>query len=55
MVQTSPESETNKLKQIKTLLYLIIQWKILRRSEIIQCKNYQGFFQSASNCFLPTK
>ena len=55
MVQISPESDINKLKQIKTLLYRVIQWEILRRPEITQCRNCQGFFHSAANCFLPTK
>lgn len=55
MVQISPESDINKLKQIRTLVYRIIQWELLRRPEITQCRNCQGFFHSASNCYLPAK
>lgn len=55
MVQISPESDSNKLKQIRTLVYRIIEWELLRRPEITQCRNCQGFFHSASNCFLPAK
>lgn len=55
MIQISPESDVNLLKQIKVLLYRVVEWEMLRRPDITQCRNCQGFFHSASNCFLPTK
>lgn len=55
IVQISADSNINKLKTIKTLLHLCITWDQLRRPEITQCRNCQGFFHSAANCFLPAK
>lgn len=55
IVQVSADSNINKLKKIKTLLHLCITWEQLRRPEITQCRNCQGFFHSAANCFLPAK
>lgn len=55
LVQISSNSSINKLKQIKTLLYHCIRWEQLKHPEIPQCRNCQGFFHSASNCYLPPK
>lgn len=55
LVQISSNSSINKLKQIKTLLYRCIRWEQLKHPEIPQCRNCQGFFHSASNCYLPPK
>lgn len=55
LVQVTPESNVNQLKNIKALFYRCIKWEQVRRPEIPQCRNCQGFFHSAANCFLPTK
>lgn len=55
MVQVSPNSNINEVKNIKRLLHRCIYWERLRRPEIPQCRNCQGYFHSAANCFLPTK
>lgn len=55
LVQVSPGSNVNKLKNIKTLLYRCIKWEQLKRPEIPQCYNCQGFFHSAANCYLPAR
>lgn len=55
IVQISPESDSNNLKSIKAIDYRIIKWEQLKRPEITQCRNCQGYFHSASNCFLSPK
>lgn len=55
LVQVSLESHVNKLKEIKTLLHRCIKWEQVRRPEIPQCRNCQGFFHSAANCYLPRR
>lgn len=55
LVQISTESNVNDLKSIKGLLYRCIRWEALKKPEIPQCRNCQGFFHSASNCFLPSR
>lgn len=55
LVQVTATSNISKLKAIKTLLYRCISWEPLKREEIQQCRNCQGFFHSAANCYLPTK
>lgn len=55
LVQVSPETNINKLKNIKTLLYRTIKWEQVRKPEIPQCRNCQGFFHSAANCYLPSR
>lgn len=56
LVQISPESNLNKLKKtITTLRHCIITWEQVRRPEIPQCRNCQGFFHSAANCYLPRR
>lgn len=55
LVQISPESNINKLKNIKAILYRCVKWEHVRRPEIPQCRNCQGFFHSAANCYLPTR
>lgn len=52
IVQISPESDTRQLKNIRGILYRYIKWEPLKKPEIQQCRNCQGFFHSASNCFL---
>ena len=44
LVQVSPETNVNELKNIRTLLYRKIKWEQVRRSEIPQYRNSQGFF-----------
>lgn len=55
IVQISPESDINKLKSIRSVDYRIVTWEHLKRPEITQCRNCQGFNHSSSNCFLPHK
>lgn len=55
LVQVSPETNVNKLKNIKTLLHRMIKWEQVKRPEIPQCRNCQGFFHSAANCYLPRR
>lgn len=55
LVQISPDSSVYQLKNIKALLHRCIKWEQMRRPEIPQCRNCQGFFHSAANCFLQTK
>lgn len=55
LVQLSPESDTNELKNIKGILHHCIKWEPLKKPEIQQCRNCQGFFHSAANCFLPPR
>ena len=52
LVQLSPESNLNQLKSIQGLLHRRIRWEPLRKPEIPQCRNCQGFFHSAANCQL---
>ena len=52
MVQISPNSNVNELKSIKAILYRCVKWDQVRRPEILQCRNCQGFFHSAANCNL---
>lgn len=55
LVQITPDSNVHKLKNIKALFHRFVKWEQVRRPEIPQCRNCQGFFHSASNCFLPSK
>lgn len=55
LVQISPESNVTKMKKITELFYRCIKWEQIRRPEIPQCRNCQGFFHSAANCYLPMK
>lgn len=55
MVQISPNSNTNKLKAIKGLQHRCVKWEQLRRPDITQCRNCQGYFHSSANCNLPPK
>ena len=55
MVQISPNSSVVELKNIRTLLYRCVKWEQVRRPEILQCRNCQGFFHSAANCFLQAR
>ena len=55
MVQVMPNSNIKELKNIKTIMHRMIYWERLRRPEIPQCRNCQGYFHSAANCFLPSK
>ena len=52
LVQLSSDSNINKLKSIRGLIHRCIRWEPLRKQEITQCRNCQGFFHSASNCHL---
>lgn len=52
LVQISPESDTKQLKNIRGILYRCVKWEPLKKPEIQQCRNCQGFFHSAVNCFL---
>ena len=53
IVQISPDSNPNKLKDIRSINYQKIQWDKLRKSEITQCFNCQHFGHTSSNCNLP--
>ncbi|CAD7015511.1 unnamed protein product [Ceratitis capitata] len=53
MVLISAESSVHELKAIDNIQYHKIKWESLRRPEIPQCRNFQNFFHSASNCHLP--
>lgn len=55
LVQISADSKVNKLKQIRTLLHHVIQWDQIKNQEISQCRNCQGFFHSAANCYLKSQ
>lgn len=55
MVQLSPDSNVNKLKTITGIQHRCVKWEHLKRPEISQCRNCQGFFHSAANCYLPSK
>lgn len=52
LVQISADSDTKQLKNIRGILYRCVKWEPLKKPEIQQCRNCQGFFHSASNCFL---
>lgn len=52
LVQISSDSSVNQLKSIRGLIHRCIQWEPLRKPEIQQCRRCQGFFHSASNCYL---
>ena len=52
IVQVSADTNLAKLKNIKTILHRIVIWEALKKPEIKQCRNCQGFFHSAANCFL---
>ena len=55
MVQISSDSNVNKAKNIRAILYRCIKWEQIKKPEIPQCRNCQGFFHSAANCYLPSK
>ena len=55
LVQVSPKTNVNKLKNIRTLSYRKIKWEQVRRPEIPQCRNCQGFFHSVANCYFPRR
>lgn len=55
MVQITADSKINELKKIKTLMYRCIKWETIKQPDIPQCRNCQGFFHSAANCFLAPK
>lgn len=52
LVQINANSNINQLKSIRGLLHRCVHWEPLRKPEIPQCRKCQGFFHSASNCFL---
>lgn len=55
LVQISSESHIKSLKAIDVILYRCVKWETLKREEIPQCRKCQGFFHSASNCFMESK
>lgn len=55
LVQITPDTNINKLKRINALFYRCVKWEQIRRPDIPQCRNCQGFFHSAANCFLPSR
>lgn len=52
LVQISSDSSVIQLKSIRGLIHRCIQWEPLKKPEIQQCRRCQGFFHSASNCYL---
>lgn len=55
LVQVTPNSNVNQLKNIKAIFHRCVRWEQIRRPEITQCRNCQGFFHSAANCYLQPK
>lgn len=55
LVQITSESNIKSLKSIRGLLYRCVKWEPLKKEEIPQCRKCQGFFHSASNCFMEQK
>lgn len=55
LVQIKPEGTIRDLRSITGIMHRVIRWEPLRKEEIPQCRRCQGFFHSASNCFLDPK
>lgn len=55
LVQIGPEGTIRDLRAITGIMHRVIKWESLRKEEIPQCRRCQGFFLSASNCFLEPK
>ena len=52
LVQVSPDSDTNALRQIRHLAHQRIRWENLRRNNIFQCKNCQRVGHTSACCNL---
>lgn len=50
LVQLSPNSKLDKLKELQHIGHLIISWEKIRKKESIQCKKCQRLGHTASNC-----
>lgn len=48
-----PNTNTNKLFEIKTIDYWSVKWEYMKKPKLIQCKRCQRYRHSASNCTLP--
>jgi len=52
IVQLSPKSNLNKLKEIKFVCHHVVFWEKLKKRDIMQCKKCQRLGHAAINCNL---
>ena len=53
LLQITPDSDANALKQINNIAHQKIRWENLKRNKVFQCKNCQRVGHTSACCSLP--